>query len=158
MRNWSKASVRAAVVATLLIGTAFSATAAADGSTAPTVKKEKSLYKRLGGKKKIQKVVDEFIANVAADTRISQFFAKTDIPRLKTLLVDQICEATGGPCTYTGRPMKETHVGMGISSADFGALVEDLVKALDKNKVKAREKNEFLAALGEMKDEIVEKP
>jgi hemoglobin len=124
---------------------------------------EKSLYDRLGGKKAITAVVDEFVANVAADTRINKFFALTasDPKRMATFkgnLVDQICQAGGGPCTYAGKSMKEAHAGMGISTADFNALVEDLVKALDKLKVGEKEKNELLSVLGPMKSDIVEKP
>ncbi|MFO0765791.1 MAG: group 1 truncated hemoglobin [Nitrospiraceae bacterium] len=73
------------------------------------------------------------------------------------MLVDQICQASGGPCTYTGRDMKSTHAGMGINSGDFDALVGDLVATLNQFKVPEREKNELLGALGPMKD-IVEKP
>jgi hemoglobin len=115
----------------------------------------KSLYDRLGGKPAITAVVDDFIANVAADARINQFFARTNVPRLKTMLVDQICEASGGPCKYTGKNMMEAHKGMGVTDRDFNALVEDLVKSLDKFKVPAKEKNELLGALGGMKSQIV---
>jgi len=121
-------------------------------------KKEKSLYDRLGKKKAITAVVDEFVGNVAADASINHFFAKTDIPHLKKMLVDQICMATGGPCKYKGKDMKSAHKGMGVSTADFNALVGDLVKALDKFKVPEKEKSELLAALGGMKGDIVEKP
>src|SRR5260370_23051316 len=105
----------------------------------------------------------EFVANVAADARINKFFALTasDPKRMATFkgnLVDQICQAGGGPCTYAGKSMKEAHAGMGVSTADFKALVEDLVKALDKLKVGEKEKNELLSVLGPMKSDIVEKP
>ena len=113
------------------------------------------LYDRLGGQPAIQAVVDDFIGNVAADSRINGRFAGMNMARLKRLLVEQICEATGGPCTYTGRSMKAAHAGMRITDAEFGALVEDLVKSLDKFKVPAREKQELLAALGGMKGDIV---
>jgi hemoglobin len=116
---------------------------------------EKSLYDRLGGKDAITAVVDDFVANVAADNRINGFFAKADIPRLKRNLVDLICAGTGGPCTYTGRDMKTAHKGMGISDADFNALVGDLVKSLDKFKVPQKEQGELLAILGPMKSSIV---
>ena len=119
-----------------------------------------SLYNRLGGKQAITKVVDDFVANVAADQRINGLFAKTaaDPKRMKTFkghLVDQICEAAGGPCKYKGMDMKTAHQGMNIKESDFNALVEDLVKALDKNKVGQKEKDELLGALGGMKGQIV---
>jgi hemoglobin len=124
----------------------------------PTTMTDKSLYERLGGKPAITAVVDDFVGRVAADTRINGKFANTDIPRLKMLLVEQICQASGGPCTYTGRSMKATHDGMGVSSSDFDALVGDLVVTLNKFKVPEREKNELLGALGPMKGDIVENP
>jgi hemoglobin len=117
--------------------------------------KEKPLYDRLGGLPAIQAVIDDFAANVAADTRINQRFAQTDIPRLKKNLVDQVCQTTGGPCQYTGLDMKTAHKGMKITDADFDALVGDLVKSLDKFKVPVKEKNELLTALGSMKPDIV---
>ena len=116
---------------------------------------QKSLYDRLGGKPAIQAVVDDFVGNVAADSRINQRFAGANIPRLKTMLVDQICEASGGPCKYTGQSMKVAHAGMRITDGEFNVLVEDLVKSLDKFKVGAQEKNDLLAALGGMKGDIV---
>jgi hemoglobin len=124
--------------------------------------KHKSLYDRLGGKDAISAVVDQFVGHVAADKRINTFFAQTasDPERLKTFkmnLVNQICEATGGPCKYTGKDMKSAHMGMGVSGGDFDALVEDLVWALDKLHVGKTEKNELLGALGPMKADIVEK-
>jgi len=118
---------------------------------------KKPLYDRLGGKGAIQAVVDDFIANVAADARINKRFANADIPRLKTKLVEQICEASGGPCTYTGATMLDAHRGMNVTDAEFTALVEDLVKSLDKLKVPSQEKTELLTALGGMKSQIVGK-
>jgi hemoglobin len=133
-------------------------------SSAPLVgqaMKEKSLYERLGKKEAIAAVVDEFVSRVAADSRINAFFQATasDPKRLaafKARLVDQICEASGGPCKYKGKDMKSAHLGMHITGADFDALVEDLVGALDKFKVGDHEKQQLLGALGPMKGEIVE--
>lgn len=123
-------------------------------------KKTKSLYSRLGGKKAITAVVEEFVNNCATDTRINKFFADTAkdpkrLAKFKKNLVDQICQGSGGPCKYTGKAMKPAHKGMGITDADFNALVEDLVKALDKFNVGATEKNELLGVLGPMKGDIV---
>jgi hemoglobin len=121
----------------------------------PMMAKDQTLYQRLGGKEAITAVVDDFVARVAADNRINSFFATTDVPRFKRLLTEQICQATGGPCTYTGRDMKTAHQGMGVTDADFNALVEDLVATLDKFQVPAQEKNELLALLGPMRSDIV---
>ena len=117
--------------------------------------KPPSLYQRLGGQPAIVAVVDDFVGNVAADNRINKYFAKTDISHLKAMLVAQICAGTGGPCSYTGKSMRETHRGMGVTDADFGALVGDLTKTLDKFKVPAKEQQELLGILGPMKTDIV---
>ncbi len=114
-----------------------------------------SLYERLGGQPAVVAVVDDFIGNVAADARINRRFAKTDIGELKARLVELICVGTGGGCVYTGADMKKAHAGMYVTEAEFNALVEDLVKTLDKFQVPAREKSELLAVLGPMKADIV---
>lgn len=131
-----------------------------------------SLYDRLGGRPAITAVVDDFVGKVAADGRINQRFAGANIPRLKGMLVDQICHASGGPCQYTGKSMSDAHRGMAITDAEFGALVDDLVKSarrstrpgtgrvlhelsLDRLKVPGPEKQELLTALGGMKPQIV---
>lgn len=116
-----------------------------------------SLYDRLGGKEAITSVVDTFVANVGGDRRINGYFAGTDLGKLKMHLVNQICSASGGPCAYTGRTMKQTHAGMGVTDAAFNALVEDLISALDHHKVGKTEKEELLGVLGPMKSDIVEK-
>ena len=128
-------------------------TAAAVADT--TAVAAKSLYDRLGGKDAITAVIDDFVANVAADKRINARFAKTNIPHLKQMLVEQVCQASGGPCTYTGKSMRDAHQGMKITEAEFNALVEDLTQSLDKHAVPATEKNELLSALGGMKGDIV---
>ena len=117
--------------------------------------KEKSLYERLGGKPAIIAVVDDFAARVAADRRVNRFFANTDVLAFKAKLVDQLCEASGGPCKYTGRDMKTAHQGMGVTNADYEAVVEDLVITLDKFKfwIPQQEKHELLAVLGPMRKE-----
>ncbi len=118
----------------------------------------KSLYDRLGGTPAITAVVDDFVANVAADARINSYFANADIPHLKQMLVLQISEAGGcttPECKYTGKDMKTAHKGMKIKDGDFDALVEDLKKSLDKFKVPAKEQGDLLGALGPMKPDIV---
>ncbi|HLL20702.1 MAG TPA: group 1 truncated hemoglobin [Kofleriaceae bacterium] len=144
----------------LLIVLCLGAAAACGGSkksepTTTTTSAAKPLYDRLGGKDGITAVVEKLVENIAADARINAQFANADTKNLKTKLVDQICEASGGPCKYTGKNMKEAHVGMKITEGDFNALVEDLVKAMDTIGVPKPEQDELLGALGGMKGDIV---
>jgi len=115
-----------------------------------------SLYERLGGLEPIASVVDSFVARCASDGRINRKFERTDVPRLKKMLVDQVCEATGGPCTYTGRGMRPTHDGMAVTAGEFDALVEDLVLTLGEFDVPRAEQQELLGLLGPMRGDIVE--
>jgi hemoglobin len=146
---WRRTMGTLAVVAALAAGCG----SGMQGGT--TMTEKKPLYDRLGGKPAITAVVDDFIGNVAGDARINKRFATADIPHLKRMLVDQICQASGGPCTYAGASMKDAHKGMKITDSEFNSLVEDLVKSLDKFKVGAQEKNDLLGALGGMKPDIV---
>src|SRR5262245_31910729 len=121
-----------------------------------------ALYERLGKEAAIVQVVDDFVANVVADPDIKEkhkkHFMEGDVPGLKKKLVDQIGEATGGPQKYAGKNMKDAHKGLEITNKDFDALVNDLVKALDKNKVAKEDKDELLKMLGPMRKDVVEKP
>src|SRR4051812_31994370 len=91
--------------------TAPAGSASASSAAAPAAA-PKTLYERLGGKPAIVAVVDEFTSRVAADKRINGRFINTDITRLRTLLVEFVCVATGGPCKYEGRDMPSSHGGM----------------------------------------------
>ena len=148
--------VSGVLVLTLTVAVAGSGLLVAQGGA------KKTLYDSLGGRKAIEAVVDDFVSNCAADKRINSFFAATakDPKRLatfKTNLVNQICEASGGPCKYTGKDMKTAHAGMGITDTHFDALVEDLQKSLDKFKVAAADQKTLLGVLGPMRGQIVEK-
>ncbi|HUS30509.1 MAG TPA: hypothetical protein VMZ53_18495 [Kofleriaceae bacterium] len=122
---------------------------------AASVSKKPDLYDRLGGQRAIVAAVDGFIGRVAADKRINIRFSNTDIPRLKSLLVDFVCMATGGPCHYVGQDMETSHAGMEVVEDEFNALVEDLSLALDELKVPAKEKGELLGALGPLAPRII---
>jgi hemoglobin len=116
----------------------------------------RSLYDRLGGKNAIVAVIDDFVARVAEDGRINGKFVRTDVPRLKAMLVEQVSAATGGPVKYTGRGMRETHDGMGVTAGEFDALVADLVATLNRFSVPATEQQELLGILGPLRADIVE--
>jgi hemoglobin len=116
----------------------------------------KSLFERLGGADAITAVVKDFRDRCGGDQRINAKFARTDMPRLTSMLIDQVSEATGGPAKYTGRDMKTAHTDMGVTAGEFNALVEDLVATLDKFGVGTAEQQELLGILGPLKSDIVE--
>jgi|SRR5581483_10478463 len=117
-----------------------------------------SLYKRLGGYDAIAAVTDDFIGRLVADPQLSKFFvgfSDDSKKRIRQHVVDFLCQATGGPCIYTGRDMKTAHAGSHISEADWNAGIKDLSATLDKFKVPDRERTDVMNALAPLKSDIV---
>lgn len=126
----------------------------------PARAQEKSLYERVGGYNALAAVVDDFVGRLVADKQFEKFFVGHSIDsrkRIRQHILDQFCAATGGPCVYTGRDMKTTHAGLGITEADWDAAAKHLTESLDKFKVPEKEKNELLAFVTSLKKDIVEK-
>lgn len=118
----------------------------------------KSLYDRLGGKDGVAALVDALVKNVSSDPELKKSFAKTTGPKLEAFkknLADQLCEATGGPCKYAGKDMKEAHKGLKITEGQWDKFVQRLTDALNELKVADAEQNELLAIVAPMKDQIV---
>lgn len=126
---------------------------------APAAKKT-PLYDRLGQRPAIEAVVDKFLGHIVADERINKFFAgltPDDVARVRLHLVEQVCNATGGPCEYTGKDMVTTHTGMNLTHDHFVAIVEDLVAAMNDLSVPKPEQDELLGILGPLESQIVGK-
>ena len=130
------------------------------GSSLPAHAQEKSLYQRLGGYDALAAVVDDFVGRLVADKQFDKFFVGHSVDskkRIRQHILDQFCAATGGPCIYTGRDMKTSHMGLGITDADWDAAAKHLTASLDKFKVPEKEKGEVLAFVTTLKKDIVEK-
>jgi hemoglobin len=143
------------VTAFLCLSTLLLASAAVSWAQQPT------LYKRLGGYDAIAAVTDDFVGRLATDPQLGRFFKghSTDsVKRIRQLIVDQLCAATGGPCVYTGRDMKTAHAGLGIGEKDWDTSVRYLIATLDELNVPPREKTEVLTAVSGLKNDIVERP
>jgi hemoglobin len=122
---------------------------------------ERTLYQRLGGYDALAAVTDDFIGRMAGDATLAPFFAghsKDSLGRIRQLVVDQLCAATGGPCVYIGRDMVSSHRGMGITDAHWNAAAAHLVATLDKFKVPERERREVLALVSTLQAQIVDQP
>ncbi len=125
-----------------------------------TTQDKKSLYDRLGGYNAVAAVVDDFIGRLIADKRFTKFFvghSEDSLKKIRQHIVDQFCAAAGGPCLYTGRDMKSSHKGLGITGEDWDAAAKHLVESLDKFNVPKAEKDDLLAFVTSLRKDIVEK-
>ena len=150
--------IKGITLAVCLLAT-MSVTAAAQNSMSGA-QENKTLYQRLGGYDAVAAVVDDFIGRLIADDRFAKFFkgASDDSKkRIRQHIVDQFCAAAGGPCVYTGRDMKTSHKGLGITEDEWNGAAKHLVASLDKFKVPEKEKNDLLAFVVSLKKDIVEK-
>lgn len=118
--------------------------------------RDDSLYRDLGASPGITRIVEGMLLNIARDERIVERFRRIDIQRLRNKLIEQFCVEAGGPCTYTGDSMAESHKGQNLSRSDFNALVEDLIKAMDSEGIAVPVQNRLIARLAAMRGEVIE--
>ncbi|NWA27003.1 group 1 truncated hemoglobin [Pseudomonas gingeri] len=118
--------------------------------------KDDSLYRDLGERAGITRIVEGMLLNIAHDPRIVERFRKIDIQRLRDKLVEQFCVEAGGPCVYTGDTMAESHKGQNVSRSDFNALVEDLIAAMDTLGIPVPVQNRLIARLAPMRGEVIQ--
>ena len=114
-----------------------------------------TLFEQIGGQPRLTATVDSLVEVMLADDRINFAFAQTDLAKFRKLLYDQLCELTGGPCTYRGRNMFEAHKKLNATNAQFNALAEDLYIAFDKQGVPYRLQNRVMALLAPMQPDVV---
>jgi hemoglobin len=114
-----------------------------------------SLFDELGGTAGITRIVEGLLINISEDERIVHHFSETDIDRLNEKLIEQLCVESGGPCKYTGDSMRDSHAGFDISEADFNALVENLIAAMEAQGVPVAAQNRLLARLAPMRSDII---
>jgi len=127
---------------------------AACAQRAPT---DDSLYRALGEQAGITRIVEGMLLNIARDPRIVRHFENIDIVRLRDKLVEQVCVEAGGPCTYTGDSMEDSHKGQNLTPSDFNALVENLQGAMVAEGIAAPVQNRLLARLAPMRGQVIER-
>lgn len=143
------------ILISLRRGAAVLAMSAGLACALPAQAADDALYQELGGKAGIDKIVGDLMPLLQSDPRISSFFAKTDMVKLRVLLGEQFCQLAGGPCVYSGRDMVASHDEMGVKGAHFAALAEDLQIAMENNKVPSSTSNKLIAKLASMRRAIV---
>jgi len=121
----------------------------------------KSLYDRLGGTYPISVVVDRFIelllVNDVLNANPAIKAARDRVPAagLKFHVTALVCQQTGGPCKYTGRGMKESHVHLNINEKEWQAMLSDFRRVLNNYAVPAKEQQELIAIVESTKKDIV---
>jgi hemoglobin len=158
MRAVGAALVILALGAGLPLAASSIAGAQEPGAAAPA---PAALYRRLGGYDSLAVLTDDFMGRMARDPSLSRFFAAStgeSMGRIRQLLLDQLCAASGGPCLYVGRDMRSAHRGLGIREADWATTIGHLIASLDRRKIAQKEKDEVLAIASGLKRDIVEKP
>jgi len=144
---------------TMLAGVVFSLLLTLAGAT-PGRAQEKSLYERVGGYNALALVVDDFIGRLVTDKQFEKFFvghSNDSKKRIRQHILDQFCAATGGPCVYTGRDMKTSHAGAGITKSDWDHTLQIFGEVLNKFKVPEKEQKELAALLAPLEKDIVDK-
>lgn len=115
----------------------------------------KSLFDRLGGLPAVTAVSEDFVNRNVADPRVKHRFFNSDAAELTKLLAEFVCNATGGPCKYTGRSMVDVHAGMDLVDDEFTAVVENLQATLNKFNVPKQEQADLLGAIAPLKPQMV---
>lgn len=130
------------------------------GGQAQKDSKATSLYQRIGGYDTLAAVFDEVGGRMAADPELEQFFKghSTDtLMNQRQRALEFLCHEMGGPCAYTGRPLKRAHGGLAINESQWKAFLKHLTATLDHQKVAEKEKGEVLTLVARFKSDIVEK-
>lgn len=117
---------------------------------------QSTLYRELGGEQGLAEIVDNLIMEIARDERILPRFADSNVARFRENITEHFCDLADGPCDYTGDSMEQIHRGMDISGAEFNALVEDLITAMNQAEVPIGVQNRFLARLADLRPAIIE--
>lgn len=113
------------------------------------------LYKALGEREGIEAITETMLYRIVDDKRLAEPFKGIDVAEFHRQFSDQICEISNGPCTYSGRTMREAHKGMNISETQFNAVVEHLIRSMETHNVSTPAQNRLLALLAPMHEDIV---
>ncbi len=120
---------------------------------------QKSLYSRLGGYDGIAMFAEDLLPRLQNDPQLGRFWENRGddgIAREKQLLIDYLCAAANGPLLYTGREMKTVHHGMKISESDWSVFLEHAGAAMETLAVPHQERDDIVAFVLSLKDDIIE--
>lgn len=114
------------------------------------------LFNRIGGIAGVSAIITDFAGKVTADSTVNAGFANSNMTTLGQLFVMQMCDLTGGYCTYDGKTMHDAHVGMGITIDQFNTVGGHMMEALTDASVSSTDQATIMGALSAMCPDIVE--
>lgn len=116
-----------------------------------------TLYAQMGGQKKIDEIVENFVYEIEFNSTILPFFADTDIARFSEKFAEQLCMFADGPCQYSGDTMGQVHGGMNITEAQFNLTVDLFIAAMNKADVPHRLQNQLLSRMATTREQMLYK-
>jgi hemoglobin len=117
---------------------------------------ESSLYVRLGGAEGIRQIIEDVVAAHLDNPVVGERFRKVeDIANLKTKAWEFFCAGAGGPETYSGKDMISAHQGMNVTEAEYAAVTDDILFALEKNRIDKDTANDVRAILDSLRSQVV---
>ena len=120
---------------------------------------DETLYSRLGGYDAVVIFVDKLLPRLQADDELGRFWqhrGDDGVARERQLLIDFLVHVMGGPMYYTGRDMKLSHAGMGITDADWLAFLTHAGDTLAELNIAEKEQKEIVDFVLTLKDDIVD--
>ncbi len=115
-----------------------------------------TLFDDFGGMQTLNAVMEQFVWNLADDARVNHYWAESNIDRFMEKTTEHLCHLMDGPCEYTGDTMARTHKGMQLDDADFYAVSENLIEAMEAVGVPTGAQNRLLKRLVPLFSDIVE--
>lgn len=127
---------------------------------AQTVNPRHTLYERLGGYHGIASYIALVFPRVAQHPDLAHLFrghGKDSQQRQFQLVVELICQKTGGPCVYLGRQMMPVHDGLGITDAQWDTFMTIVTQGMREKNYASDVRDEFLAIWRDFRKGVVQR-
>ncbi len=116
----------------------------------------RSIFDRIGGFKKVRKIVSDFYDRVLEDEVLTPYFENVDMPRLIDHQTKFFAMLLGGPASYTEEQLGKIHKGMGVTDHAFEVVCELVVETLEDHDLAEADIQDVQSKLLGTKSRIVE--
>jgi hemoglobin len=147
------------VLALAILLSASFPSAQAQAMAPPPAQQRPTLYQQLGGYDGVHEFVALVFPRVAQHPQLRHMFqghGADSQQRQFQLVVEMVCQRTGGPCAYIGRDMTAVHVGLGITAANWETFMAIIDRGLDEKKYSPPVRAAFREMWASFRDSVVE--